>query len=102
MNKMLKRVLRLYSPPFIFDEMGGYVFDSENNMVSDAYFKFSCPARENEHNKCPIAQVRGWGKIQHKKDPEELQDAVGKVIAQSLNEFWEMNKNLLTGEDLTA
>jgi len=91
-QKMLKRVLRLYTPPFVFDEMGGYIYDSEKNMVSDSYIKFSCPARDGEDIKCPIAQVRGWGRIQNKKDPEELQDTVGLVLAQALNDFWEKSQ----------
>lgn len=72
----LKRALALYKGPF--KHMHGYVFDVNGEMV--------CDDGDAEDR---IARVRGWGRIQKKENPEQLQDSVGDVIALALSEFWE-------------
>lgn len=67
-------VLAMYAPPFKFHK--GYLWDSKMHMVADA------------HDEMAIARVRGWGRISYMKNPAELQDAVGAVIAEALNDYW--------------
>jgi hypothetical protein len=50
--------------PIRFDKMGGYFWDADNHM---------------------IAMMRGWGWIQYKDNPEELQDSIGEWIAECIN-----------------
>jgi hypothetical protein len=62
----------LYRPPF--KHVRGFIFDSQNNMVAD----------QTDH----VLRVRGWGRISYLKDPEQLQDAVGDLIAEALTAYW--------------
>ena len=41
-----------------------------------------------------VCDIRGWGKIQFMKQPEERQDAIGELVARLLNEF-STKENLL-------
>lgn len=66
--------LELYKPPFRFDR--GYIFDADSRMVYD-----------NE-GVDTMGRVRGWGRIQYLPNPEALQDKVGEMIAEALNDFW--------------
>ena len=66
--------LELYKPPFRFDR--GYIFDAEGRMAYD-----------NE-GVDTMGRVRGWGRIQYLPNPEALQDKVGEMIAEALNDFW--------------
>lgn len=50
--------------PIKFDKIGGYFFDADNRM---------------------IAQMRGWGWIQYKENPEQIQDEIGQYIADCVN-----------------
>lgn len=70
--------LRLYTPPFRYEH--GFIWDATNNMVAD-----------NDGQDIAL-RIRGWGRIGYKPDPEKLQDAVGKLMARALTEFWEKNK----------
>lgn len=47
-------------------EIGTYIFDSENN---------------------PVAEIRGWGRIQYLDNPEQRQDQIGELIAHLLNQL---------------
>lgn len=52
-----------------FDEGSGYLFDQKGNM---------------------IAEVRGWGRIQHlfktAEEAAQFQDKIGAFIAEAINE----------------
>lgn len=61
------KVLSQYTYPCHFDEMGGIILDFNNQMM---------------------AEVRGWGKLQYLPNGEELQDAMGYFIADSINKAW--------------
>lgn len=74
---MRARALKLYRPPFRYEH--GYIFDSQNEMVVDDASK---------SQEAAALRVRGWGRISYLKDPEELQDAVGALIAEALTTFW--------------
>lgn len=67
-----ERAFELYQPPFKYSH--GYIFDSNGEMVADDG---------------GIVRVRGWGRICSMKNAEKLQDEVGKIIAEALNDFWE-------------
>ena len=51
--------------PVAYSDLGTYINDAEGKM---------------------IAGVRGWGWIQKLPDPENLQDDIGKFIAEAINE----------------
>ena len=60
-------------PPFKHE--CGYIFDHDGNVAAD----------ESGH----VLRVRGWGRIsQLSAQPQEMQDAVGELIAEALTKFW--------------
>ena len=79
-------VLSLFTPPFYFRH--GYIFDSNNQMVSDEGREIALGTI--------ISRIRGWGMIQYKGTPEvkaeEIQDAAGEIIAEALNQYWKNNQ----------
>lgn len=83
MNDEIKKlVLGLYKPPFEYD--GGYIWDSNHEMVSDS-------GQVLQMQKTLVSRIRSWGRIQYMKDkckPEDLQDTVGKCVAEALNKYW--------------
>lgn len=50
--------------PVEYSSLGTYINDADGKMIAD---------------------VRGWGWIQKLENPEELQDSIGKAIADSIN-----------------
>ena len=78
MTDMRKAALALYKPPFHYKH--GYVFDSEQRMVSDD--------GDSLDKKNFAARVRGWGRISYLPEPEKLQDEVGHMMADALNEYY--------------
>lgn len=70
---LTERALAIYKPPFKFES--GYFFDSDGNMVADKH-------------EAEAMRVRGWGRISYMPTPEELQDHIGKLIAQAMTELW--------------
>lgn len=76
------RALALYQAPFRYDKMGGYIWDSANEMVAD---KAGLGAVQ-------VARIRGWGRIGYMEDPDKLQDAVGELIAEALTKLWQEQK----------
>ena len=75
--------MALYSPPFRFEN--GYVFDSEHNMVADD--GDGADASKSIAG-AVAARVRGWGRISKSDNAEALQDEVGRIMAEALNEFY--------------
>ena len=69
--------LDLYEAPFLFKR--GYIYDAGHKMVAD---------QDGEVTESIAARVRGWGRIGYLPDAEALQDEVGKIIAESLTNFW--------------
>lgn len=78
MTDLEKRALDLYRAPFKFYR--GYIHDVNGEMVAD------------DDKPDPIQRVRGWGRIGYMESPEQLQDAVGHLIAKALTEFWEKHQ----------
>ena len=80
-----RAALDIYTPPFRCEH--GYVRDANNETVAD-------DAGE-EMVGVIAARIRGWGRIQYMDNPEgraaALQDEVGEIVAQALNEHWAAN-----------
>ena len=74
MSDLRGEALKLYKPPFKLDH--GYIFDSHGEMVAD------------QVDPIAIARIRGWGRISYMDNAENLQDAVGELIVEALNEKW--------------
>lgn len=53
--------------PVKYDEYGQKIFDSENHLIAD---------------------IRGWGRLKYKSNPEQRQDAIGKWIVSVMNASW--------------
>lgn len=51
--------------PVVYSNLGTYIFDANEHMICD---------------------IRGWGWIQKLSNPEAKQDALGKFIAEAINE----------------
>ena len=79
--ELKKAALSLYTPPFRYDSLGGYIVDHSGLMVSD---------QNGEDPTNFIARVRGWGRIRYieEHDPEKVQDTLGEMIAEALNQYW--------------
>ncbi|MBG6287713.1 hypothetical protein I5I61_09680 [Pseudomonas nitroreducens] len=76
MSELRKRALALYTPPFVYDKRGGYIWDMKQNMVAD-----------NHVDGDQVLRVRGWGRIVYMENPEELQDEFGAMLAEALTEY---------------
>lgn len=74
-DKALRKIaLDLYEPPFTYDPLGQFILDSKRtSIVCD---------QDN------ITRIRGWGHIQKMENPEKIQDKLGEMIAEALNEYW--------------
>ena len=75
-----QKALELLKPPFKFE--CGYIFDSakNENMVCDDGGEIELGA---------IARLRGWGRLGKLDDGEQVQDAIGEVIAEALNQYFD-------------
>jgi GTP-binding protein EngB required for normal cell division len=60
----LARIFEVYKAPFTYEEYGQFIFDKENQMIVD---------------------IRGWGYLQRFSDAVQIQDNVGKLITDFLN-----------------
>lgn len=60
-----------------FERVHGYIFDANGNTISD------------DTAEGIVTRMRGWGRLHYLDKPEELQDAIGDLIVEALNEFWE-------------
>lgn len=75
-----QKALQLLKPPFKAED--GYIFDSaepNRNMVAD----------DGEIELGTIARLRGWGRLGYLDNGEQVQDAIGEVIAEALNQYFE-------------
>lgn len=73
LDEIKSRVRETIEFPVRYDAQQQTVWDAKHMMVCD---------------------IRGWGKIQFMKQPEERQDAIGELVARLLNEF-NAEENLL-------
>ena len=80
-EELRKRALALYKPPFSYH--CGYIHDGEGNMVSDI------PTGTQ------VTRVRGWGRIGYMENPGELQDMVGEMIVEALNQYWDRANDIV-------
>lgn len=77
-TEMEKKALALYKGPFHREH--GYIFDAKGQMVAD-----------DSGDQNSMVQVRGWGRITYMDHPEQLQDAVGDIIAKALTLYWDLH-----------
>lgn len=82
-EELRKRALALYKPPF--SHHCGYILDSNSETVADSV----------DPSKSVILRVRGWGRIGKLETPEKLQDMVGDMVAEALNQYWEKQNGLV-------
>lgn len=82
-----EEVLGLYKPPFYHTL--GYIFDADNNMVSDD--NDTLHRELSAGNSFATQRVRGWGRLSYLENPEQKQDKMGEIIAKALTEYWEKN-----------
>ena len=82
-NERKQRVLGFLNPPFKYDRRGGYIWDASMNtrMVADETLGHTL-------------RVRGWGVISKQENPEQLQDDIGLIIVEALNEYWEKHSEV--------
>ena len=73
-SSVMDEAFKSCKPPFFFRV--GYIFDDAGNMIAD------------EAGAGAFARMRGWGRLGSMKNAEELQDAIGKHIAQAMTEYW--------------
>ncbi len=88
---LTKVALAVYKPPFKFEY--GYIFDADKKVVADNNIGQDGEVVRMDGN--ILLRVRGWGHIQkivgeHK--PEDIQDEIGRLIAEGLTKFWEEEK----------
>lgn len=77
-DDLRSRALALYTPPFKYEH--GYIFDANGEMVADQ-------GGSQPYPNAPL-RVRGWGRIGYMQDGAQLQDEVGKVLAELLTSNW--------------
>jgi hypothetical protein len=77
-TELRKEALSLYDAPFEY--IHGYIFDAKSKMVSD------------NDSVDPISRVRGWGKLSYKPNGAALQDEVGAIIVDALNDYFAKHK----------
>lgn len=85
-DDLRKRALDLYKPPFKYHPQLGWIFDGEGRQVLDKI------------DETAVLRIRGWGRIGYLENPEQLQDKVGELIAEALNEFWDKNQPFDKGD----
>jgi hypothetical protein len=73
-----QKAIEILSPPFNYHM--GYIWDGakDQNMVSD----------EGDCEIGTIARLRGWGRLGKIEDGSEIQDAIGEIIAEALNQYF--------------
>ncbi len=74
--------MAVYTPPFRYQY--GYIFDSANHMVADQ----GGIGEVNTVEGAVAAQVRGWGRIGYMPSAAAIQDEIGQMIADALNEYY--------------
>lgn len=68
MNKLKKKVLKAFRPPFVYEPYAQMIMDDKGKHVLD---------------------IRGWGYLQKFEDAEDIQDSMGKLVTKLLNNEFE-------------
>lgn len=71
-----KEAMRIYTPPFKY--FRGYIHDAEGHMVSD----------DDEVQRTVAHRIRGWGRISYLPNAAAIQDEIGVMMADALNEYY--------------
>jgi len=78
-----KAAMAVYTPPFTYKY--GYIYDSQNLMVADK----GCLGEDELGVKGAVAaRVRGWGRLGYLPNGAELQDEIGQMMADALNQLY--------------
>jgi hypothetical protein len=77
-----KEAMSVYKPPFTF--LHGYIYDSQHLMVADD----GPITGEGGVAGAVAARVRGWGKLGYRPDGAKIQDEIGQMMADALNEYY--------------
>lgn len=85
-DSITKRAFKLYKAPFRF--LGGYIWDDDGEMVADNRADPDTKVVGND----PALRVRGWGRMSYLPNPEELQNEVGRLMAEALTDYWRKNR----------
>lgn len=83
---MRAKALALYKPPFRYEH--GYIWDANDEMVADRVRVPEEPDGSAVGNCLGVLRIRGWGRLQYLENGGELQDEVGKLVAEALTKFW--------------
>ena len=79
-----------YTPPFRYDR--GYIFDANWQMVSD-----------NDSVEEHVAQrIRGWGVLSYLPRGAEIQDEIGRMVAEALTAYWADHSGFAKGGYVAA
>ncbi len=70
------RAFSLYTAPFKY--INGHIFDANDKIIAD-----------EDNQDSIITRVRGCGEIQHKKNPEQLQDEIGHALTVYFDSLYE-------------
>lgn len=89
-TKILEEAMSIYVPPFKYKN--GYVVDSNYNILADA----GSPRSKESVTSAVACRIRGWSYISSKDYSKKLlgqiQDSIGDMVAQSLNDFYARRK----------
>jgi hypothetical protein len=80
-----KDAMSIYTPPFRY--VHGYIYDSNNLMVADD----GDMTGEKNVKSAIAARVRGWGKISYMQNGAAIQDEIGQMVVDALNQYYENN-----------
>ena len=85
--------MAIYTPPFRYEH--GYIFDSANHMIAD-----NGGIGDDKSVECAVAaRVRGWGRIGYMPDAAALQDEVGQMMADALNDLYKKSPEMNTSQE---
>ena len=75
-----KAAMAVYKPPFKYQH--GHIYDSRHFMVADN------GGVEGGVEGAVASRIRGWGRLGYLPDAEELQDEIGRMMADALNALY--------------
>lgn len=78
MDRLKQKAIAILQPPFKLKR--GFIYDSseDQNMVCDS----------GDCEIGTIARIRGWGRLSKLPEGSEIQDAIGEIIVEALNDYF--------------
>lgn len=100
MTKINKLIHQFIGEKVEYDKFGTYIWGVKGialEMIGEVPDKRDIEELSKDREDSPVLSVRGWGAIQHifadKDKAAEFQDAMGKWIAEAINEKLERERN---------